>query len=64
MALTATQTKVLETLHVDTANQNEERVLAYLQQFIGSMKQGMIQRVFMFHHRKLSVLVQKCQSYF
>ena len=46
VALTATPTKVLEMLHVDTANQNEERVLTYLQQFIGSMKQDMIRRFY------------------
>ena len=48
VALTATPTKVLETLHVDTANQNEERVLTYLQQFIGSMKQDMVRRFLRF----------------
>ena len=48
IALTATPSKVLEVLNSDTENENQERVLAYLQQFIGSMSQDMIRRFLRF----------------
>ena len=48
MALTATPAKVLEAFYVETTNQNEERVLTYLQQFVGSMKQDMVRRFLRF----------------
>lgn len=48
IALTATPNKVLEVLNSDTANENEERVMMYLKQFIGGMNQDMIRRFMRF----------------
>ena len=44
MALTATPAKVLQAINVETSNQNEERTITYLRQFIGGMKQEMVRR--------------------
>jgi len=48
IALAATPSKVLEVLTSVTENENQERVLAYLQQFIGSMSQDIIRRFLRF----------------
>lgn len=48
IALTATPAKVLQVIYAETFNQSEERMMTYLRQFIGGMKQEMIRRFLRF----------------
>ena len=48
MALTATPAKVLQVIYAETSNQSEERIMIYLRQFIGGMKQDMVRRFLRF----------------
>ena len=48
MALTATPAKVLQVIYAETSNLSEERMMNYLTQFIGGMKQEMVRRVLRF----------------
>lgn len=48
IALTATPAKVLKVIYAETFNQSEERMMTYLRQFIGGMKQDMIRRFLRF----------------
>lgn len=48
IALTATPAKVLQVIYAETFNQSEERMMTYLRQFIGGMKQDMIRRFLRF----------------
>ena len=55
-SLTATAAKTVEIMEADGKNENEERVLGYLGQYVGSMTQDKV-KVSALHHWKLCVLV-------
>ena len=48
MALTATPSKALQAIFAETSNQSEERMMTYLRQFIGGVKQDMVRRFLWF----------------
>ena len=48
MTPTATSSKVLQAIFAETSNQSEERMMTYLRQFIGGMKQDMVRRLLRF----------------
>ncbi len=48
LGLTATSAKVLEVVESDPTDKNEERVLGYLTQYIGSMSQDKVRRFLRF----------------
>ena len=48
MVLTATLAKVLQVIYAETSNLSEERMMTYLRQFVGGMKQEMVRRFLSF----------------